>query len=129
MPKLRTTTTAIGVTALLAIPVATVLTASPASAVDKEGNCAGARYELDVEKDDGRFEVDADIDDARAGSKWRVTLKHDGKRFYNKVRTADREGDISVDRYRPDTAGKDVFKLTVKKIGSGSSCSHTITLR
>ena len=130
MPKIRKTTAAIGVTALLAVPLATTaLTASPASAVDKTGTCGGARYELSVDRDNGRFEVEADIDNARAGSKWRITLRHDGKRFYNQVRTADREGDISVDRHRPNTAGKDVFKLRVKRVGGGAACSHTITVR
>jgi hypothetical protein len=128
MMSIRKTTATIGVTALMAVPMAT-LTASPASAVEKSGRCGGAKFELSVEKDDGRFEVEADVDNAKPGSRWRVVLRHDGKRFYNKVRRADREGDISVDRNRRNTAGKDVFRLSVKKVGTHKTCSRKITLR
>jgi hypothetical protein len=124
----RKTTTTIGMTALLAVPAATLM-AAPANAVEKSGRCSGARFELNAEKDDGRFEVEADIDNARPGSKWRVVLRHDGKKIYNQVRTADREGDIEVERNRRNTAGKDVFRLTVKKVGTKSACTRTITLR
>lgn len=128
MNLLQKTTTTLAASALLAVP-ALVVAATPASAVERSGTCSGARFELSAEKDDGRFEVEADIDNARPGSKWRVILKHDGRTYYNKVRTADREGDISADFNRRNTAGKDVFKLTVKKVGSSTACSRTITLR
>jgi hypothetical protein len=128
MMNIRKTTATIGVTALMAVPAATLM-ASPASAAEKSGKCGGARFELSVEKDDGRFEVEADIENAKPGSKWRVILKHDGKRFYNKVRKADREGDIEVERNRRNTAGKDVFRLTVKRVGTKTACTRTITLR
>ena len=128
MSYLRTTTAAVGATALLAVP-ATMLIASPAQAVDRSERCDGARIELSVEKDDGRFEVEADVDNAPRGSQWRIVLKQDGNTFTNVVRTADNEGDVSVDRNRPNTAGKDVFKLKANKVGTGGSCVITITRR
>ena len=108
MNKLLTTTAALGATTLVAVPLA-VLAASPASAAEKSGRCSGATFELSAEKDDGRFEIEADVDDARPGSKWRVVLKHDGRTYYNQVRTVDREGEVSVDRYRANTAGTDTW--------------------
>lgn len=128
MNKLLTTTAVLGSTALVAVPL-TLLATTSASAVEKSGTCGGARFELDVEKDDGRFEVEADIDNARPGSQWRVVLRHDGKVVYNQVRTADREGDVSVDRDRPNTAGDDRFRLNVRKVGTDTICSRVITLR
>jgi hypothetical protein len=77
----------------------------------------------------GKFEVEADIDDAPPGSRWRIVLRHDGKRFCNDVRRADGDGDIEVDRDRRNTPGKDVFKMRVNKVGTGGSCSLTITRR
>lgn len=133
MSTLRTATAALGTTALLGVPLTTVL-ASPASAAERGGRCDGARFELSVEKDDGRFEVEADIDDAPRGSTWRVVVTQDGKRFVNVVRTAtddddDRDGDISIDRDRRDTAGSDTFRLTVNEVGTSGSCSRTVTVR
>ena len=73
----------------VAVPATTML-AAPAHAVDKSKRCDGARMELSVEKDDGKFEVDRD---------------------------------------RRNTPGKDVFKMRVNKVGTGGSCSLTITRR
>ena len=128
MNKLLATTATLGATTLVAVPLA-LLTTTSASAVEKSGTCSGAKFELDVEKDDGVFEVEADIDYAQPGSQWRVVLKHDGRTFYNQVRTADREGDVSVDRDRRNTAGEDRFRLNVRKVGTDTICSRVITLR
>ena len=115
--------------ALTAAAGATVLVAAPAHAdVERRGTCAGATYELNVDRERGGFEVDADIDNARVGSEWRVTLRHDGKVTTSRVLRADDEGELDLDAWRRNTAGKDVFRLTVTPAG-GSSCSARITMR
>lgn len=121
--------TLIATTALLATAGTTALVAAPAHAdVERRGTCAGATYELNVDRERGGFEVDADIDDARVGSEWRVTIRHDGKVATSRVLRADGEGELDLDTFRRDTAGKDVFKLTVTPAG-GASCSTKVTLR
>ncbi|WP_299931769.1 hypothetical protein [uncultured Nocardioides sp.] len=107
----------------------TVLVAGPASAdVERRGTCAGAMYELNVDRERGGFEVDADIDNARPGSEWRVAIRHDGTLATSRVLRADGEGELDLDTFRRNTAGKDTFKLTVTPAG-GSSCSLKVTLR
>lgn len=123
----------IGATALFATPlIASPLIASPAHAdgprKDREFRVAGAEVDFSVEKDDGRFELEVDIDDARPGSRWRVVLRHDGKRFHNRVHRANRAGDIEIDKTRRDTSGTDTFKLRVKKVG-GAGKARTIRMR
>ena len=66
MKKTFIASTALAVTAAAG---ATVLVATPASAdVERRGTCAGATYELNVDRERGGFEVDADVDGARPGS-------------------------------------------------------------
>jgi hypothetical protein len=121
--------TLIATTALLATAGTTALVAAPAHAdVERRGTCAGATYELNVDRERGGFEVDADIDNARVGSEWRVTIRHDGKVATSRVLRADDEGELDLDTFRRNTAGKDVFKLTVTPAG-GASCSTKVTLR
>ena len=62
------------------------------------------------------------------GSEWRVTIRHDGKVATSRVLRADDEGELDLDTFRRNTAGKDVFKLTVTPAG-GASCSVKATLR
>ena len=128
MSPLRRPVAAVSTLAVLSVP-ALALTATPAHAVDKSQRCDGARMELSVERADGGFEVEADVDDATPGSRWRIVMRHDGKRFFKDVCRADGEGDISVDRDRRDTAGRDVFKLRVNRVGTDGGCTLRIVRR
>jgi hypothetical protein len=113
---------------LIAVP-ATAMGAAPASAAEREFRYAGAEVEFEVDKDDGRFEVDVQIDDAKPGSRWRVTLWHEGKRYHNRIHRADSDGEIEIEKVRRNTAGRDVFKIRVQKVGSTKAAMRTITLR
>ncbi|WP_193613083.1 hypothetical protein [Nocardioides lijunqiniae] len=125
---LKRTTALIAGSALLAVPAVT-LVAAPASAdVERSGACGGGRYELSVDREGAGWEVNADLDRVAPGSRWRVVLKHDGRTFYSKVRTADREGDLDVERFRRDTAGKDSFRLVAKRVNGTATCARTITV-
>jgi hypothetical protein len=126
MTNIRRITATMGAAALVAAPLAI---AAPASAAEREFRYGGAEVEFSVEKDDGRFEVEVDLDDARRGQKFRVVLKHDGKTFHKRVHKVNREGDIEIEKNRRNTAGKDVFKLKLKKIGGPKAVTRTITLR
>lgn len=130
MSTIRTATAATSVAALVAAAATLVPASASADGPEKEVRfrVAGATADLKVEKDDGRFEVDVDLDRARPGSKWRIVLRHDGKRYYSKVKRADADGEIDVDTVRRDTRGADVFKVTVKKV-NGAKKSRTIRMR
>lgn len=108
-----------------------VLAAAPAQAVpsvERYGSCGAGHYEFSVEHDDGGFEVESQLEHLPRGQKWRITLKHDGKTYYNAVRRADHEGDIDVDRFRANSAGTDVFTYRAKRVGAKGACSAKITL-
>ena len=124
----RTRLAAAGLAAALVGGTAPLALAAPAQAdTEKRGSCAGARYDFDVDRDDGRFEVAFEVDSDRAGQQWRLVLLHDGDRIFRDVRTTDREGEVDVERHRPDTAGADTFRARAVRLGTGQSCSVTIT--
>lgn len=128
MPALRRTTT-LGASILATTALVLGATTAPASAADREFRYAGAEVDFDVEKDDGRFEVDVSVDDAAPGSRWRIVLRHDGQRFHSKVHRADDDGEVEVDKERRNTRGKDVFKLRIKKVGADKAATRVITRR
>jgi hypothetical protein len=107
---------------------ATALVAAPAHAdVERRGTCAGATFELSVDRERGGYDVDADLEDATPHSSWQVTLRHDGKVAAQRTVRADDEGELDLDTWTRNTRGKDVYKLTVKPSG-GSACSTTVTV-
>ena len=90
--------------------------------------CGQALVELNVDKEPNGFEVDGDIDNAKAGSKWKVVLRHDGDQVIARTVKADYEGDVEVGTMRPDASGSDVFTLRVKNISTDAkACKVTIT--
>lgn len=113
-----------------------LLVAAPAQADGPErharGTIAGAQYEISAEKDNGRFEVDADIDRVPAGSTWKMVVRHDGKKVATRTATAVRDDDGHYDAdfrdvKRADSAGKDVFKVTLKRTDGAGSVTRTLS--
>ena len=106
---------------------ATVLVATPAHAdVERRGTCAGATYELNVDRERGGYDVDADLEGAKAFSSWKVAIRHNGNLAVTRTLKADDEGELDLDTFRKNTAGKDTFKLTVTPVG-GNACSLKVT--
>lgn len=122
--------TAAGLATAVAVPAALLAGTAPAYAdTERAVRCAGAAVELSVDRERGGFEVEADIDDARPGSRWRIALRHDGALVTRVVRTADAEGDLGLDRFRRNTAGKDTFTLTATRLATGKACAVRVVTR
>lgn len=132
-PTRTSTLTRIGVltggAALVAAPLALVAAAPAQADVDRGGACGGGRYEFSIDRERGGFEVSADLDDVAPGSTWLVKLWHDGDRFAKRTLTADREGDVEIERFRTNSGGTDTFRFHAAKIGGSASCGKTIVVR
>ena len=115
-----------GVTALIAAPL-TFAAMAPASAdVDRHGACGAGVYEFSVDKERTGYEIDASIDGVLPGSQWTFVVRHDGNRVTKVTRTADREGEVDVDAYTKNAAGKDKFSFVAKN--GTTSCGTSITV-
>ena len=127
--NVRRVTATAATASLLALP-AVALSASPAAAAQNQKSCAGALVKLDVERDDGEHEVQADIDNGQRGERWRVKLFQNGNRFVNAVRTVrGDDNDIEIDRDRRNTNGRDTYKLRAKNLRTGGACTVRVSLR
>ncbi|MFC0221545.1 hypothetical protein [Nocardioides zeicaulis] len=89
-----------------------------ADRVERTGSCAGgARWSIKAKEDDGRIEVEAEVD-SRAGQQWSWQLQHDGSRVASgTARTAGRSGSFSVERKVADGAGTDAFVFRATRPG------------
>jgi len=113
----------------IALPTSAVLLAGPANAdVERHGAIGSGDYDFSVDREGSGYEISFDIDRVTPGSKWKVVLRHDGKRIVNRTLTADHEGELDVETYRSNTAGKDVFKVKAKKVNGAAKASATITV-
>lgn len=115
-----------GATALVAVPL-TFAAMAPASAdVDRRGACGTGVFEFSVDKERTGYEIDASVDGVTPGSQWTFVVRHDGKRLSKVTRTADNEGEVDVDAFARNTAGRDRFSFVAKN--GTTTCGTSITV-
>jgi hypothetical protein len=91
------------------------------------GTCGGGvRSELKLKARDGAIEAEVEVDHARRGSLWRLTLSQEGRVVWRGSVRA-RSGSLLVERRLRDLAGAD--RVSVRASGPrGVTCRVTATL-
>jgi hypothetical protein len=104
--------------AVAAAVMMTFATAVPATAGDddekiRRGSCSGsANWKLKVKPDDGRLEVEAEIDSNVSGQTWHWRIKHNGSVSARGTKTTSGpSGSFDVERRMSNLAGTDTFRL------------------
>lgn len=94
--------------------------------VIRTSSCSdGATWKLKVKTDDGRLEVEGEIDSNVAGERWRWMLRHDGSVSDRGVgTTAGRSGSFEVERRMVDLAGTDAVVL--RAVRDGQVCRGVV---
>ena len=94
--------------------------------VIRTGTCSsGAGWKLKVKTDDGRLEVEGEIDSDVAGQRWRWTLRHNGSVSDRGVATTTaRSGSFEVERTVVDLAGTDT--LAFRAVRDGQVCRGVV---
>jgi uncharacterized low-complexity protein len=94
---------------------------------EKSGACGEARYDAEVDREGNGLETSFEIDDAKAGQRWQITLVQNGEQYFDKALVTDREGEIDVEQLRNDGAGVEEFVMTAKRLDGPGNCSVTLT--
>lgn len=110
-----------------------VIAAAPAHAGDddteRSGSCSGRTdWKIKAGPDNGRMEVEAEIDSNRSGQTWRWTLKRDG-RLVDRGTSTTRgpSGSFEVNRRTPNGPGTDTFVFRAKHRATGEVCVARVT--
>ena len=122
--------------AALAVTGALVATAAPAALakgteVRTSGTCSqGATWKLKAKTDDGRLEVELEVDSNRVGQSWSVRLKDNGVLVWSGTRTTlAPSGSFEVERRIANRAGTDTITAYARHAASGQTCSARLSLR
>jgi hypothetical protein len=124
----------IAAASLAAACIASLTAAAPADAhgggrqVLHSGACSGAAdWKLKVKADDGRLEVEGEVDGARVGRRWTWRLVHDGSVAAHGRRTVQApSGSFEVRRLLGNRAGKDTVTFRARSIRTGQVCRGTV---
>lgn len=128
----------IGRTATVALAaglLAPALVVAPAQAkggqddrVQASGTCAGGgTWKLTAKPDDGRLEIELEVDTNRIGQRWAVAISDDGRRVFRGYRTTlAPSGSFSVERSVADRAGQNVIRAVA--VRGDRRCAARITI-
>jgi hypothetical protein len=114
----------------------TGLTIAPAVAgdddddrVERNGSCsAGTDWKIKAKADDGRIEVEAEIDSNKVGQSWSWKFKDNGAVFATGTSaTTAPSGSFEVERKPANKAGTDSFVFRAVYPKSGEVCRATVS--
>lgn len=96
--------------------------------VVRTGSCSGiANWKLKVKADDGRLEVEGEVDSTRSGQTWRWAIQHNDSLSAHGVRqTAGRSGSFSVERRVVNLRGTDRVVFRAVRANTGEVCRGVI---
>lgn len=106
--------------------------AVPAQAKDgdvvRRGDCsAGTDWKLKVSPEDGRLEVEGEVDSNRNGQRWSWRLKHNGTLSARGVGyTAGPSGSFEVRRLMVDLTGTDTVVFRARRPATGEVCRGVV---
>ena len=107
-------------------------TALPAEAksgdVIRAGDCTGhADWKVKASPEDGRIEIEGEVDSNRSGQRWTWRLRHNGALVASGVRyTGGSSGSFTVRRLVADARGPDTFVFTARRPATGQSCRGVV---
>ena len=115
---------------------ALVATAAPAALakgdeVRTSGACsAGATWKLKAKADDGRLEVELEVDSNRVGQSWSWRIKDNGVLVHSgTATTVAPSGSFEVERRIANRAGTDTVTAYARHAASGQTCSAKLVFR
>ena len=92
--------------------------------VIRRGACSGASdWKLKLSEENGRIEVEYEVDQNRVGDSWRVRIRHDDVLVFTRTRTTKApSGSFEVRILQRDRAGDDVFRGRAVNLRTGEVC-------
>jgi hypothetical protein len=115
----------VGLTGLTALAmIGPTAVAAKAGDVIRTGACTNrSDWKLKLSPENGRIEVEFEVDTPRVGQAWRVRLFQNGERFFLGTRTTQSpSGSFTVRVLRPNTAGTDSFRGRAVNLTTGEVC-------
>jgi hypothetical protein len=130
---MRRSLTAAALSTALLVTGAPLATSAVAKGVDdrviRTGPCSGsADWKLKAKSDDGRIELEWEVDSNRSGQAWRVRVRDDGALVVKtRATTGGTSGSFSIERRIGNRAGGDSIVARSRDLSSGQLCVGRLT--
>lgn len=117
----------------VAVAALALVPASGAGAKDgdiiREGSCSGSSdWKLKLSRENGRIEVEYEVDQNVTGDQWRVTLRLNGDRFFRGIRTTQPpSGSFEVNRRIDNGDGEERVTARARNLSTDELCRGSAT--
>lgn len=112
---------------------ASLMAAAPAALANdadviREGNCSGGSdWKLKASPENGRIEIEYEVDQNQVGDTWKVRLFHNGERIFRGTRTTQApSGSFEVRRVVDNAAGTDRFRARARNLSTDETCGGRV---
>jgi hypothetical protein len=98
--------------------------------VIRQGACSGnSDWKLKLSPENGKIEVEYEVDSNKVGQTWRVKLFHGGTRIFAGTRqTQAPSGSFEVRKLANNTAGSDSFSARATNVATGEVCRGSASI-
>ena len=98
--------------------------------VRRAGHCTAATvWKVKAKHDDGRIELEWEVDSNHAGQTWRVRVRDNGDRVVAaRATTGGASGSYSVERRIANKSGGDSLVARARNLRSGQTCVGRVTV-
>ena len=122
---------------ITSVLVATTLVAAPMTASAKDGDIirrgsctAASDWKLKLSPENGRIEVEYEVDQNRNGQRWSIRMKRNGGVFWRGTRrTQPPSGSFEVRRLTRNNAGVDKIVVRARNVRTGEVCRGVARFR
>jgi hypothetical protein len=117
----------------LLMVVSSLAVAVPAGAGDddviRRGSCsANSSWKLKLSPENGRLEVEFEVDQNRNGQDWRVRMLHNGDVFFRGTKTTSApSGSFEVRRVVDNASGDDAIVARARNVNTDETCRGRAT--
>ena len=134
MPRIPVSRATVFITSVL---LATTFATAPMAVSGKDGDVirrgsctAASGWKLKLSPENGRIEVEFEVDQNRNGQKWNVRMKRNGRVFWRGSRwTQPPSGSFEVRRLTRDGAGTEKIVARARNVRTGEICRGVARFR
>ena len=122
---------------ITSVLVATTLMAAPMTVSAKDGDVikrgactAASDWKLKLSPENGRIEVEFEVDQNRNGQKWKIRMKRNGNLFWRGARwTQPPSGSFEVRKLTRNGAGVEKIVVRARNVRTGEVCRGVARFR
>lgn len=97
--------------------------------ITRQSACGGGvKSKLSASPENGRIEVEYEVDNAQPGDDWRILIRRNGAIILRTQKRINAAGDAKVRVLTRNGSGKERISATATRIGGGGSCRANLVV-